>query len=73
MKMELKPCPFCGMKGLRLSRKSVYGKPQYFVTCHRCHVTMTWYREEDVVTVWNRRVDIETEEVKTITSGGTEE
>ena len=59
MKTELKPCPFCGMEKMRLSRKSVYGRPQYYITCFRCHVTMTWYKEEDAIAAWNRRIDKE--------------
>ena len=58
---ELKPCPFCGGAGHvyedgRLSSRS-YDFPKWYITCKKCGVETPTARIEQVVEIWNRRVN----------------
>ena len=58
---ELKPCPFCGGKGLRLTSTTFYMMPQYrgrrAILCDRCGVIMLGNTEEKATELWNRRAN----------------
>lgn len=58
--VELKPCPFCGGKAVRVKRDKVYFGESYYVQCNniKCNVrpcTSAYDRLCDATQVWNRR------------------
>ena len=56
---ELKPCPFCGEKGI-LKRKEILGRHYYKVECLDCFAaTFSELTREEAIEAWNRRVDNE--------------
>lgn len=56
---ELKPCPFCGYKGIEiLTDGNEYLYYRYFSQCQRCGAgAKRGHTKEDAVKEWNRRVD----------------
>ena len=51
----LKPCPFCGSTDIR-----IMNNPYFWCWCNGCGVeTMTYYTEEELIKVWNTRVEEE--------------
>jgi Lar family restriction alleviation protein len=59
---KLLPCPFCGGEAKLVQRKFKYGfypsGGTYYVHCKSCLITTQPRRKsEDVIAVWNRRVD----------------
>ena len=56
MSEELKPCPFCGSKNIRL-----WETTSPWVQCEKClSSTATGYIKEEAVENWNRRTNDET-------------
>lgn len=56
MSEELKPCPFCGSKNIRLWEKTT----SPWVQCEKClSSTATGYTKEEAVENWNRRANDE--------------
>ena len=60
---ELKPCPFCGYKGQRLTSTPFCMMPQYrgrrAIICERCGVIMLGNTEQATTELWNRRANDE--------------
>lgn len=57
MSKELKPCPFCGSKNLRLT-----GNSWHWVQCNNCFAEIGGQEsEEEAIEQWNRRVNDETD------------
>lgn len=59
---ELKPCPFCGGEANLVKRKFKTGfypsGGTYYVHCKvRCITTQPRRKAEDVIELWNRRVE----------------
>ena len=59
---ELKPCPFCGGEANLVKRKFKTGfypsGGTYYVNCKVCCITTQPRRKaEDVIELWNRRVE----------------
>ena len=53
--VELKPCPFCGSKNIRLWGEKDKGTP--WVQCNNCLAsTGTYEKREQAIGAWNRRV-----------------
>lgn len=54
---ELKPCPFCGYKGIEiLTDDNEYLYYRYFSQCQRCGAgAKRGHTKEDAVKEWNRR------------------
>ena len=53
MRMEIKPCPFCGMKHVGLTRSEV-AKRRYWVECENCMSQGPHTHDaEDAVEAWN--------------------
>jgi len=54
---ELKPCPFCGSKRVKVMQLS--GTKNKYAACLNCKATSNVAeREEDVVYLWNKRVEV---------------
>ena len=54
---ELKPCPFCGSNAtLKYPREGELGYSAT-ITCNKCHVEMWAASKEEVIEMWNRRVN----------------
>jgi Lar family restriction alleviation protein len=52
---ELKPCPFCGCKDVRVQDHR-FVKDVFSVTCWSCPADMTGFpTEQDAIAAWNRR------------------
>lgn len=59
---ELKPCPFCGAKGILERHRNFKGKSVYQVCCPSTYVqvkTIWFYTEKEAVEAWNRRTNDE--------------
>ena len=56
---ELKPCPFCGYKGVEiLADDNKYLYYRYFSQCQRCGAgAKRGHTKEDAVKEWNRRAN----------------
>lgn len=56
---KLKPCPFCGYKGVEiLADDNKYLYYRYFSQCQRCGAgAKRGHTKEDAVKEWNRRAD----------------
>ena len=56
---ELKPCPFCGYKGVEiLADDNEHLYYRYFSQCQRCGAgAKRGHTKEDAVKEWNRRAD----------------
>lgn len=56
---ELKPCPFCGYKGIEiLADENEYLHYRYFSQCQRCGAgAKRGHTKEDAIKEWNRRTD----------------
>lgn len=54
---ELKPCPFCGSKEVRMRFDSVI--ESYYVTCKKCgaEVSQFYGLKDEAVEAWNRRAN----------------
>lgn len=60
MKIELKPCPFCGGVGRVYTFDHGDGVPAYNIMCRTCALDMGHFESmEELAGVWNRRVDNE--------------
>ena len=73
MKIELKPCPFCGAEANLTEVRFVALKPLYIVECSACTARIGRTKEtyqtskgythfnnkEDAIEAWNRRVNNE--------------
>ena len=63
METELKQCPFCGAKysAEKFTKNTVQlmnGTKCFWVICLNCGVrTGEYYKPDDAVAVWNRRID----------------
>ena len=57
---ELKPCPFCGYKGVEiLADDNKYLYYRYFSQCQRCGAgAKRGHTKEDAVKEWNRRAEM---------------
>lgn len=61
--VKLKPCPFCGAKcsAEKFTKNTVQlmeGVKCFWVICLNCGVrTGEYYKSDDAVTIWNRRID----------------
>lgn len=59
---ELKPCPFCGGKAMRLVDVDEYDDdgrllPDKAVNCTKCGVRTRWqHTMDEAVTLWNKRI-----------------
>ena len=55
---ELKPCPFCGSKFIRIVDWDDEDGKVYWARCEKCYVsTQSCLRKRDVIELWNRRDD----------------
>ena len=56
---ELKPCPFCGYKGVEIfADDNEYLYYRYFSQCQKCGASAKrGHTKEDAVKAWNRRVN----------------
>lgn len=58
MDKQLKPCPFCGSKNVK-----VHGYDKFWVECEECNCegpspsTGVFYDEESAIAAWNRRAE----------------
>lgn len=54
---ELKPCPFCGSKEVRMRFDSVF--ESYYVACKKCgaDVHQFYGLKDEAVKAWNRRTE----------------
>ncbi len=56
MKVELKPCPFCGGTNLlEYTTKELYRVPTYTIKCANCMGEMTRTKPQKAIEAWNRR------------------
>ena len=57
---DLKPCPFCGYKGVEiLADDNEYLYYRYFSQCQRCGAgAKRGHTKEDAVKEWNRRAEM---------------
>ena len=57
---DLKPCPFCGYKGVEiLADDNKYLYYRYFSQCQRCGAgAKRGHTKEDAVKEWNRRAEM---------------
>lgn len=54
MSKELKPCPFCGSRDVRVMQLSTMFR--FFCACNSCHATTGEYVfKEEAIKAWNRR------------------
>ena len=57
MSVELKPCPFCGSKDIKLC-----GSHVYWVICNGCYAkTAIDAQKKKAIEFWNRRVESQRE------------
>ena len=55
MMNELKPCPFCGGKGVIIED---YPRTDYFVECDKCKTTSDTYQsKEEAIAAWSHRTN----------------
>ena len=61
MMEKLKPCPFCGgaahvYEDMRFSFKP-YAFPKWYITCLGCGIQTPIAKMEQIVGIWNKRVN----------------
>lgn len=56
---DLKPCPFCGGKGVMFTHNYPQLCPTYGVVCELCGTQgpQFFYKEEDAAKYWNHRTE----------------
>lgn len=56
---ELKPCPFCGAKGVLRMSRFLWSKKEYRCECPLCNsISLSWNYDIDIaIKIWNTRVE----------------
>ena len=59
MKIELKPCPFCGGEAMMWGKFDPPCNDKYTISCSSCGVSTPTYRSKEAVAeTWNRRANM---------------
>lgn len=54
---ELKPCPFCGCKDIRVARDKEAIIERHRAVCFECSAQMYRGTPQEVIEAWNRRAE----------------
>ena len=56
---ELKPCRFCGGKGILRMQNADYIPDMYAVECHSCkYITDFYTNSEKAIEAWNKHAEV---------------